>query len=150
MSSQFTDKLWTRTDDLRIDLDGDTYQLITISSLIPKTPAQPRSHTAMGPMRLEKSGGIDDVSRTFAMYLELDTGESPSDSVPRRELMTLTVGLIATTHLRVADGALKGGHDPRCEALADLYSSAVDFVKTGSFPSLLPHNRTNDPVQAME
>lgn len=118
------------------DLDGDTYQLITIRSLIPKTVAQPRSHTSMGPLRLDKSGGIDDVSRTFARYLELDTGESLSDSVPRRELTRLTVGLIATTHLRVADGAPKGGHDPRCEALADLYSSAVDFVKTGSSLSL--------------
>lgn len=41
------------------------------------------------------------------------------------------VGLIATTHLRIADASKLHGADPRCKVLADKYSLAVDTAKTG-------------------
>lgn len=39
------------------------------------------------------------------------------------------VGVIATTHLKIADSSPLHGYDKRCEKLADLHSRAVDFVK---------------------
>ncbi|BGP01655.1 hypothetical protein NBRC10513v2_005294 [Rhodotorula toruloides] len=96
------------------DLDGDTYQVITLPDLIPLRTAEPRLHEGPAPLELDRPATIHDVADCFLNYLTNDT-----------------TGIIATTHLIVADRSPKHGFDPVCQRLADLHSTSVDAPKTG-------------------
>ncbi|BGO93231.1 hypothetical protein NBRC10512_007293 [Rhodotorula toruloides] len=96
------------------DLDGDTYQVITLPDLIPLRTAEPRMHKGPAPLELDRPATIHDVADCFLNYLTNDT-----------------TGIIATTHLIVADKSPKHGFDPVCQKLADLHSTSVDAPKTG-------------------
>ncbi|GEM10105.1 RNA-directed RNA polymerase [Rhodotorula toruloides] len=97
------------------DLDGDTYQVITLPDLIPQRVAEPRLHAGPPPLELDRPATIYDVADCFLNYLTNDT-----------------TGIIATTHLIVADRSPQHGFDPVCQQLADLHSTSVDAPKTGS------------------
>ena len=43
------------------------------------------------------------------------------------------LGRIANAHLALSDSSPLGVKDPKCIELAKLFSSAVDFPKTGKF-----------------
>lgn len=102
-------------------------QVITLPDLVPKRTIAPRSHTATPPLRLEEPCTIDNVAQCFASFIEHDN-----------------VGLIATSHLRLADSSPQHGEDPLCKELADLYSIAVDFSKTGTAVPLSAIPRMTD------
>ncbi|GAA5993355.1 hypothetical protein JCM5350_005231 [Sporobolomyces pararoseus] len=96
------------------DLDGDTYQIITLPDLIPKTMFPPASHTAKPPLTFDRPATIEDVADCFVHYLENNL-----------------VGAIATKHLFVSDKSPQHGRDPIAIKLADLHSHSVDSPKTG-------------------
>ncbi|GAA5893038.1 hypothetical protein JCM5296_003412 [Sporobolomyces johnsonii] len=110
------------------DLDGDTYQLITIPALIPEETVPPRSHEAVPPVELDHPATSDDVADCFVNYLTNNT-----------------LGRIAITHLRLADVSPQHGFDPWCRHLADLHSQAVDAPKTGRVVPLadIPSTKSN-------
>ncbi|GAA5867495.1 hypothetical protein JCM3774_003853 [Rhodotorula dairenensis] len=97
------------------DVDGDTYQVITLQDFIPESIASPGLHEAQQPYELDRAASIDDVGDCFVNYVMNDT-----------------VGMIAHMHLCLADRSPQHGFDPRCRKLADLYSLAVDAPKTGN------------------
>ncbi|BGP56785.1 hypothetical protein JCM8202v2_004415 [Rhodotorula sphaerocarpa] len=101
------------------DLDGDTYQVITLPELIPAQVAPPRLHEAKPPFELDRPAVIEDVAECFVDYLCNDT-----------------VGQIANIHLCLADRSSQHGFDPECQKLADLHSLAVDAPKTGNLVPL--------------
>ncbi|GAA5913146.1 uncharacterized protein JCM6883_006539 [Sporobolomyces salmoneus] len=96
------------------DLDGDTYQIITLPDLIPDKTFPPLSHAAQPPLELDRPATIDDVADCFVHYIENNM-----------------VGAIATRHLFVADKSPQHGRDPIAIKLAELHSHSVDSPKTG-------------------
>ncbi|GAA6030274.1 hypothetical protein JCM8097_009022 [Rhodosporidiobolus ruineniae] len=97
------------------DLDGDTYAIITLPSLIPLDTVEPREHEKLPAKRLDHEATIDDVGDCFCDYLTSDL-----------------LGFIATQHLIAADSLPKHGLSTLCRQLADLHSHAVDAPKTGN------------------
>ncbi|GAA6048343.1 hypothetical protein JCM3770_000959 [Rhodotorula araucariae] len=96
------------------DLDGDTYQIITLADLIPHQTVTPRPYEGEPPLELDRPATIDDVSDCLITYLSSDS-----------------TGIIATNHLILADKSPLHGFDPKCQQLADLHGHAVDAPKTG-------------------
>ncbi|BGP49874.1 hypothetical protein JCM10450v2_005779 [Rhodotorula kratochvilovae] len=101
------------------DLDGDTYQVITLPDLIPERTVTPRPYKGEPPLELDRAATIDDVADCLLKYLTSDS-----------------TGIIATNHLIVSDKSEMHGFDPKCQQLADLYGLAVDAPKTGNVVAL--------------
>ncbi|BGP17973.1 hypothetical protein JCM10213v2_006021 [Rhodosporidiobolus nylandii] len=100
------------------DVDGDRMDIITLADLMPARTVEPRSHQSLPPLELGHEATIEDVADCFVEYLREDS-----------------VGTIAVTHLILADKEPEHGLSPKCRALADLYSRAVDTPKTGNIVS---------------
>ncbi|GAA5838795.1 hypothetical protein JCM9279_003864 [Rhodotorula babjevae] len=101
------------------DLDGDTYQVLCRSDLVPRSMASPRPYEGDPPLELDRAATIDDVADCLLAFVASDS-----------------TCIIATNHLVVADKSRLHGFDPICQQLADLYSLAVDAAKTGNVVSL--------------
>lgn len=128
-------KRWSGFADFRLnlaDVDGDTFQVITLQDFVPESVAPPRLHEEQPPYELDRAASIDDVGDCF-VNVSFSTPRSASDC---RELISMsltgpkyvmndTVGMIAHMHLCLADRSPQHGFDPRCQKLADLYRYAL-------------------------
>ncbi|EJD52224.1 RdRP-domain-containing protein [Auricularia subglabra TFB-10046 SS5] len=98
------------------DYDGDEFHISQYEQLFIKKSA----HPAPAPEVVERlyvperQGTIEDVADFFVDYINRDS-----------------VGLLARQHLIIADQNDRGVKAPKCLTLAEMYSRAVDFPKTG-------------------
>jgi RNA-dependent RNA polymerase len=107
------------------DLDGDDYLVIWDETLFPPIEEwnnPPMDFTAHPPKPLNRDVIVDDISEFFIQYMK-------NDQLPT----------IAHAHLCWADTASDGVKDPRCLALAQLHSHAVDYPKNGE-PAQIQRN----------
>jgi RNA-dependent RNA polymerase len=105
------------------DLDGDDYLVIWDKDLLPEE----WNHPAMnfeGAKPKESDGAVtvDDMTSFFVTYMRYDN-----------------LGRIAVAHRYWADARPEGVKDPKCLELANLHSTAVDYMKTG-VPAKLPRH----------
>ncbi|CAJ2674324.1 unnamed protein product [Trifolium pratense] len=102
------------------DLDGDIYFVCWDSELIPPRTNEPMEYDSAQPNVLGRDVEIEDVQQYFVNYILNDS-----------------LGIIANAHTVHADREpLKAMADP-CIKLAKLFSTAVDFPKTGT-PAEIP------------
>ncbi|OWM90725.1 RNA-dependent RNA polymerase 1-like [Punica granatum] len=104
------------------DLDGDIYFVSWDSELIPPVQDQPMDYTAAPPIELDHDVRIEEVEEYFVNYLLNDS-----------------LGIIANAHTVFADRSSAKARCPKCIELAELFSIAVDFPKTG-VPAEIPPN----------
>ncbi|KAK9900462.1 RdRP-domain-containing protein [Cystobasidium minutum MCA 4210] len=106
------------------DLDGDTcetkrldYNIITQAQpgLLPRRIVEPASYPAAPQKKLPRPSTIADVADFVCEYMNNDY-----------------MGMVANAWLVTADTAVLGSEDLRCKKLAELYSIAVDFPKSGT------------------
>ena len=105
------------------DLDGDDYLVIWDKDLLPEE----WNHPAMNfeGAKPEKSDGpvkVDHMTSFFVTYMKHDN-----------------LSRIAVAHRYWADARPDGVKDPKCLELANLHSTAVDYMKTG-VPAKLPRH----------
>jgi hypothetical protein len=96
------------------DLDGDLYNIIYDSDLIPKTTCQAADYPRVSAISLDREVKAEDMSDFFVDFMETDQ-----------------LGYIANLHLQIADQDPLGTLSERCIRLAGMASTAVDFSKTG-------------------
>ncbi|KAG8894584.1 hypothetical protein FRB99_001127 [Tulasnella sp. 403] len=98
------------------DLDGDKYDIITVSDLQPppQNIERPASYNTPPRKKLDRKCTIDDIADFVVDFMNNDC-----------------VGLIAINHLKLADQRPQGVRDADCIKLADLHSTAIDFMKNG-------------------
>lgn len=96
------------------DLDGDLYFVSWEPRLIPKFVEEPMNY--ISPKAAEKDSEIkvEDVVKFFVDFIEMDQ-----------------LGRIANAHVAISDQSKQGVKDPLCIRLAETFSLAVDFPKTG-------------------
>jgi RNA-dependent RNA polymerase len=97
------------------DLDGDDYLVIWDKDLLPKEWNHPAMNFT-GAKAKESDGPVtvDDMTSFFVTYMKYDN-----------------LSRIAVAHRYWADASPDGVKDPKCIELAELHSTAVDYVKTG-------------------
>lgn len=83
------------------DLDGDTYQIITIESLLPKRVVPPAEYAAAEPRRLTRSSTVEDVAEFLIEHTIMSC-----------------VGQITVNHTHLADYEHKGVFSAECLELA--------------------------------
>jgi hypothetical protein len=96
------------------DLDGDLYNVIYDSDLIPKTTYQAADYPRVTALSLDREVNAQDMSDFFVDFMETDQ-----------------LGYIANLHLQIADQHPTGTLSAMCVQLAGMASTAVDFSKTG-------------------
>ncbi|KAH8099527.1 RdRP-domain-containing protein [Cristinia sonorae] len=98
------------------DLDGDEYQIIQESTLLPTKYSEPASYEGAGTRELNRPGEstIDDICDFVVEYINSDV-----------------LGLLSDLHLVIADQSKHGTFDAKCIELAQLCSQAVDYPKNG-------------------
>jgi hypothetical protein len=96
------------------DLDGDTYHIIFDANAQPITPFPPANYPKQDPVDLDRPVDRQDMTDFFVTFMETDQ-----------------LGRICNAHKILADQSDKGVLDPRCDLLAEMASTAVDFSKTG-------------------
>jgi hypothetical protein len=96
------------------DLDGDLYNVIYDSDLIPKTTYQAADYPRVAAVSLNREVKAQDMSDFFVDFMETDQ-----------------LGFVANLHLQIADQDPIGTLSSRCVQLAGMASTAVDFSKTG-------------------
>ncbi|KAB8290497.1 hypothetical protein EYC80_010927 [Monilinia laxa] len=105
------------------DLDGDDFFVIWDKDLQPSEwNCEPMNYAALQPVVLRRPVEVRDLMKFFVKYMK-------NDSLPT----------IAHAHLAQADLLPQGIKDPKCLALAELHSKAVDYVKTGQ-PADMPRS----------
>ncbi|KAJ7568127.1 hypothetical protein O6H91_01G019700 [Diphasiastrum complanatum] len=97
------------------DLDGDLYFVSWDEGLIPPSTDPPMNYNRHGL-------NWQEIEEFFLNHMMNDS-----------------LGLIANAHMVHADGKSDKARDPNCIKLAELFSIAVDFPKTG-VPALIPVN----------
>jgi hypothetical protein len=103
------------------DLDGDLYNVIFDSTLMPRRDiAAPADYPRVPDNELDREVTVRDMSNFFVQFMETDQ-----------------LGQICSRHLQVADQKPMGVFDQDCIKLADMASRAVDFSKTGIPVSLI-------------
>jgi len=103
------------------DLDGDIYFVIWDQNLIPLVDFPPMIYaTTNAPAKTSPSVNINDIANFFVDYIKNDN-----------------LGQIANSHLVHADFSHEGARCQECLQLAQLHSTAVDFLKTG-IPAVFP------------
>lgn len=102
------------------DLDGDIYSLIYDHRLIPKFNESPMSYDAPRQPHQTEKVTCEQIQDFFVNYMKNDN-----------------LGLIANTHVALADLHPNGARSNECIQLAKLHSTAVDFCKTG-VPAIIP------------
>ncbi|KAM7187118.1 RNA dependent RNA polymerase domain containing protein, partial [Naviculisporaceae sp. PSN 640] len=97
------------------DLDGDDFFVIWDQNLIPREWCYPPMDYKAPPPHLEKGNiAMDELMAVFfVLYMK-------NNNLP----------LIAHAHLATADREAEGAKHPKCIRLAELHSTAVDYVKT--------------------
>ncbi|KAJ8482744.1 hypothetical protein ONZ51_g5138 [Trametes cubensis] len=96
------------------DLDGDVYNVTTVTNLIPRRTYLPASYEPAQKKLVDHDSTMADVAEFVAEYITSDT-----------------LGIIAVTWLIIADQSTEGIFDPDCIMLAALHSDAVDYPKSG-------------------
>jgi hypothetical protein len=105
------------------DLDGDVYCVSPLKELHPKRFYPPAAYTELKSENADNQPNnisarplatIDDIAEFAVKYIINDN-----------------LGLIAMNQRIIADQCEEGVFHPDCIKLADLYSQAVDYVKTG-------------------
>jgi len=104
------------------DLDGDLYFVIWEPGLIPLNNFPPMDYEVTVPAApiTSSSISISDIEEFYVNYMFNDN-----------------LGKIATSHMVHADFSSEGARCEECLKLAQLHSTAVDFIKTG-IPATLP------------
>ncbi|OCH86893.1 RdRP-domain-containing protein [Obba rivulosa] len=96
------------------DLDGDLYQVIKYSPLLPTEHATAGSYESAGTRTLDRDSTVDDIIDFIVEYIDSDV-----------------LGLLSDRHLTIADQSKEGTSDRDCIELARLCSQAVDYPKNG-------------------
>ncbi|OLL21681.1 RNA-dependent RNA polymerase 1 [Neolecta irregularis DAH-3] len=123
------------------DLDGDTFTVIWDPTLLPKiVNCEPMNSTSSEAVtetkekrRRKKIPTVKELKMYFVQYIMNDN-----------------LGLIAHSHLALADAKPMGVFDEDCLQLARLHSNAVDFPKTGIEVALPSHLRPRTYPDYME
>ncbi|CAL5400050.1 unnamed protein product [Camellia sinensis] len=102
------------------DLDGDIYFVSWDSDLIPPRQIKPMDYTPAQSMLLDHDVTIEEVEEYFTNYILNDS-----------------LGIIANAHTVFADREPNKAMSDPCIRLAELFSIAVDFPKTG-VPAEIP------------
>ena len=105
------------------DLDGDDYLVIWDKNLLPEEWNYPAMNFE-GATHTKSDGPVTvhDMTSFFVTYMKYDN-----------------LSRIAVAHRYWADARPDGVKDPKCLALAQLHSTAVDYMKTG-VPAKLPRH----------
>ncbi|CAM8880814.1 unnamed protein product [Rhodiola kirilowii] len=104
------------------DLDGDIYFVCWDPDLIPNCPFSPMDYAPAPSVLLDHDVTIEEVEEYFVNYMVNDS-----------------LGIIANTHTAFADQSENKAMSNECVQLAELFSVAVDFPKTGA-PAVIPAN----------
>ncbi|EJD52223.1 RdRP-domain-containing protein [Auricularia subglabra TFB-10046 SS5] len=97
------------------DLDGDLFHVSEYPYFRIKQPYLPAAYPTPERRKLkDREATIDDVADFVVEYINSDV-----------------LGLVATTHLVIADQHPDGVRAHKCMQLAELHSTAVDYAKTG-------------------
>ncbi|KAK3310739.1 RNA dependent RNA polymerase-domain-containing protein [Chaetomium strumarium] len=97
------------------DLDGDDYFVIWDPKLLPTEWGHPpMNYSAPKPLNEPKASTAKSLASFFVLFMK-------NDRLP----------LIAHAHLATADYEIEGPKHRKCLQLAELHSTAVDYVKTG-------------------
>ncbi|CAL0318586.1 unnamed protein product [Lupinus luteus] len=115
------------------DLDGDIYFVCWDHELIPPREEQPMDYTAVPSMELDHDVTIEEVEEYFTNYIVNDS-----------------LGIIANAHTAFADREPSKAMSEQCIELAKLFSTAVDFPKTGIPAVIPPHLHVKDYPDFME
>lgn len=159
------------------DLDGDLYFVTWDPSLVPPRTVRAMQYSGGSSGGTTSAASRDDGSDGFGIGLELteifsslllsqleprcsesqptaaaSEGARPVDIDAVKDFFVKfmqndNLGVIANTHLALADQSLLGAEDPKCIELAQLHSKAVDFPKSGEparFPIELRVNKYPD------
>lgn len=102
------------------DLDGDIYFVCWDSDLIPPRQIPAMNYTPAPTMELDHNVTIEEVEEYFTNYIVNDS-----------------LGIIANAHTVFADTESEKALSDPCVRLAELFSIAVDFPKTG-VPAEIP------------
>ncbi|XP_020232663.1 RNA-dependent RNA polymerase 1 [Cajanus cajan] len=102
------------------DLDGDIYFVCWDQELIPSCPVKPMDYTAAATIEMDHDVLIEEVEEYFTNYIVNDS-----------------LGIIANAHTVFADKEPMKAMSEPCIKLAKLFSTAVDFPKTG-VPAVIP------------
>ncbi|KAH9320927.1 hypothetical protein KI387_015566 [Taxus chinensis] len=104
------------------DLDGDLFFISWDESLIPPQQDPPMDYMAPPQIELDHPVTIEEIQEYFANYMLNDT-----------------MGIIANRHTAFCDREESMARSNPCLELAKLFSTAVDFPKTG-VPAQIPSN----------
>eukprot|EP00026_Physarum_polycephalum_P000560 Phypoly_transcript_00561.p1 GENE.Phypoly_transcript_00561~~Phypoly_transcript_00561.p1 ORF type:complete len:1059 (+),score=104.59 Phypoly_transcript_00561:1178-4354(+) len=104
------------------DLDGDIYTACWDKTLVPGYHENPGTYTAPPPLAKDLGVDISDIHNFFIDYMKNDI-----------------LGMVANTHLAIADSSPLGPNDPKCLQLTELHSIAVDYPKTGVPAKMAQH-----------
>ncbi|XP_020675734.1 probable RNA-dependent RNA polymerase 1 isoform X1 [Dendrobium catenatum] len=115
------------------DLDGDIYFVCWDPELIPPRQASPMEYTAAPSETLDHDVQIEEVQEYFTNYIINDS-----------------LGVISNAHTVFADREPMMAHSPPCIELAELFSIAVDFPKTGVPAEIPPHLYVKEYPDFME
>ncbi|OIT37821.1 PREDICTED: probable RNA-dependent RNA polymerase 1 [Nicotiana attenuata] len=115
------------------DLDGDIYFVCWDPDLVPPRQVQPMDYTPAPSTQLDHDVTIEEVEEYFTNYIVNDS-----------------LGIIANAHVVFADREPDMAMSDPCKQLAQLFSIAVDFPKTG-VPAEIPSQlRPKDYPDFME
>ncbi|KAI0335366.1 RdRP-domain-containing protein [Cubamyces sp. BRFM 1775] len=112
------------------DLDGDVYNVTTVTELIPPRTYHPASYEPAPKKYVDHDSTIADVADFVAEYIISDT-----------------LGIIAVTWLIIADQSTECIFDKDCIMLAALHSDAVDYAKSGQPVPIEKIPRTKFPTR---
>ncbi|TKA27988.1 hypothetical protein B0A50_04054 [Salinomyces thailandicus] len=96
------------------DLDGDLYNIVWDSRLIPAHTYQAADYPRVSPVELDRLVTSKDMSDFFVTFMETDQ-----------------LGMLCNIHLQLADQLPTGTFSAECLKLAGMASTAVDYSKTG-------------------
>ncbi|KAI9662166.1 MAG: hypothetical protein M1831_002862 [Alyxoria varia] len=97
------------------DLDGDDFFISWDPQLIPEEwNHPPLQYDPPHPNTVDREVDLKDIHQFFVQFMKNDS-----------------IGRIATAHLANSDLEEGGARNPKCVELAQLHSTAVDFMKTG-------------------
>lgn len=102
------------------DLDGDIYFVCWDQDMIPPRQVQPMEYPPAPSIQLDHDVTIEEVEEYFTNYIVNDS-----------------LGIIANAHVVFADREPDMAMSDPCKKLAELFSIAVDFPKTG-VPAEIP------------
>nr|XP_043632861.1 probable RNA-dependent RNA polymerase 1 [Erigeron canadensis] len=115
------------------DLDGDIYFVCWDPDLIPPKQIEPMDYTPAPSTQLDHNVTIEEVEEYFTNYIVNDS-----------------LGIIANAHTVFADREPQKAMADRCVELAVLFSTAVDFPKTGVPAEIPAHLRVKEYPDFME